>query len=108
MSRSLRMTLATQAVLKVLLDEPAKPRYGFDIARDAGLATGSLYPILARLEQIGWVSSSWEQQDDTSQGRPRRRYYTLTGQGELCASQALHSSLRRATPNAWRAAGGLA
>ena len=102
------MTLATLAVLRVLLDDPTRPRYGFDIARDAGLATGSLYPILARLEQLGWVSSYWEDQGSGDEGRPRRRYYTLTGEGAVSARQALSESLRRNTPRAWRAVGGQA
>lgn len=100
------MTLATQTVLKVFLDDPATPRYGFDIARDAGLATGSLYPILARLEQAGWVSSSWEDQGLAAEGRPRRRYYHLTAEGETSARQALNELLRRTMPRAWRPAGG--
>lgn len=108
MSRPLRMTLATQAVLRVLLDDPTTSRYGFDIARDAGLATGSLYPILARLEQAGWVTSSWEEQGSDNEGRPRRRYYSLTGEGEIAARQALNESLRRTMPRAWRIAGGSA
>jgi PadR family transcriptional regulator PadR len=107
MSRSLRMTLATQAVLRVLLDDPATPRYGFDIARDAGLATGSLYPILARLEHASWVTSSWEDQASVSEGRPRRRYYSLTGEGEVSARSALDQSRKR-IPKSLRIAGGQA
>lgn len=107
MARPLRMTLATEAVLRVLLDDPTMPRYGFDVAREAGIATGSLYPILARLEQMGWVGSTWEEQGPGNEGRPRRRYYRLTGMGETCARQALHESLRRKPSKAWRPAGGL-
>jgi PadR family transcriptional regulator, regulatory protein PadR len=105
MSRPLRMTLATQAVLKVLLDDPTTPRYGFDIAREASLATGSLYPIMARLEQAGWVDSYWEDQSSGDEGRPRRRYYNLTGEGAICAREALAKSLRRTMPRSWRVTG---
>ncbi|MEU6038326.1 PadR family transcriptional regulator [Actinomadura sp. NPDC047616] len=97
-----RMTLATQSVLKVFLDDPREPRYGFDIAKEAKLATGSLYPILSRLEQVGWVTSWWEDIDTSMEARPRRRYYQLTPHGEVAASDALRSALKRMTPKAWR------
>lgn len=101
------MTLATQAVLKVFLDDPTAPRYGFDIAKEAGLATGSLYPILARLEhEVGWVESYWEDQDASEAGRPRRRYYQLTPDGATAARQAIEATLRRMTPRGWRPAQG--
>jgi hypothetical protein len=48
------------AVLRVLPAEPATPRYGLDLARETGLKTGTPHPILARLQQAGWVTSSWE------------------------------------------------
>lgn len=103
------MTLATASVLRVLLEEPTKPRYGFDIAREAGLATGSLYPILARLEQSGWLDSCWEQQGaDNNPGRPRRRYYTLTGEGVISARNALSETQRRIGPRQSRSALGSA
>ncbi|MBG0819858.1 helix-turn-helix transcriptional regulator [Planomonospora sp. ID91781] len=100
------MTLATQAVLKVFLEDLSASRYGFDIAREAGLATGSLYPILARLEQAGWVESFWEDQESTELGRPRRRYYRLTDDGACQARSALEATLRRTTPRSWLPARG--
>jgi PadR family transcriptional regulator, regulatory protein PadR len=71
------MTLPTQMVLLVLLDEPDRERYGLELSELAGLATGTIHPILARLEQAGWVRSRWETIDPKEQGRPRRRYYRL-------------------------------
>jgi PadR family transcriptional regulator PadR len=103
MSSSPRMTLATMAVLRVLLDDPTAHRYGFDLAREAGIATGSLYPILARLEQAGWVDSYWEDPKRDQEGRPRRRYYVLTDSGAVTARQALSDVLRRTTPRPLRA-----
>jgi DNA-binding PadR family transcriptional regulator len=66
-------------VLEVLLDDKTE-HYGLAIARKAGLATGSTFPILARLERIGWACSHWEETDDASRG-PRRRFYQLTPEG---------------------------
>src|SRR6267154_1323661 len=73
---SLRMTLPTQMVLRALLDEPTKQQYGLELCARAGLQSGTLYPILARLEQAGWIESAWEDPEvHLAEGRPRRRYY---------------------------------
>jgi PadR family transcriptional regulator len=80
MGRLSRITPATLDVLEVLLDDKTE-HYGLAIARQAGLATGSTFPILARLERIGWASSYWEQTDDAASRGPRRRFYRLTLEG---------------------------
>ena len=99
----LRMTLQVQLVLTEMLGEPAEPRYGLDICAVTGLPSGTIYPILARLERIGWVKSVWEDPDaHIAEGRPRRRYYQLTREGAECADEALRS-IRRARKNAARA-----
>ena len=54
---------------------------GMDIARETKLASGTLYPILSRLELAGWLDSRWEADDPHALGRPRRRYYRVTGIG---------------------------
>jgi PadR family transcriptional regulator, regulatory protein PadR len=71
------MTLPTQLVLLALLENPERQMYGLEICTAAGLPSGTIHPILARLEKVGWLSSSWEQIDPTQEGRPRRRYYRL-------------------------------
>lgn len=84
------MTLPTQLVLRVLLAEPAKEKYGLEVCSEAGLPSGTIHPILARLEGLGWLESRWE--DDASahrEGRPRRRYYLLTTDGAERARNAL-------------------
>jgi PadR family transcriptional regulator PadR len=99
---SLRMTLATQMVLRALLEEPAKQRYGLELCARAGLQSGTLYPILARLEHAGWVESDWE--DPTlhlAEGRPRRRYYRLSDEGAAQARQALAEIGSRQTKAIW-------
>ncbi len=92
------MTLQTQLVLRALLEDPEGQHYGLEIAKSAGLATGSLYPILARLEQAGWVESRWEVIDQKAEGRPRRRYYSLTRDGAVQARQALAETFERLAP----------
>jgi hypothetical protein len=55
-----RMTMPTQLVLRALLAEPAQEMYGLQICQAAGLPSGTIHPILARLEGLGWLESRWE------------------------------------------------
>ena len=97
------MTLQVQLVLAEMLTEPAEPRYGLDMGAATGPPSGTIYPILARLERIGWVESDWEDPDaHIAQGRPRRRYYRLTRDGAESAAEALQA-VRRVRKNAARA-----
>lgn len=73
-----RMTYPTACVLEALA---RGVRYGFDIMDLTGLPSGTVYPILRRLEAHGMVSSEWEKQDPRAEARPRRRYYDLTAAG---------------------------
>jgi DNA-binding PadR family transcriptional regulator len=75
------MTLPTQLVLNALLSEPGAERYGLEIGDEAGLPSGTIHPILARLERLGWVESRWEDVEPSRAGRPARRYYRLTTDG---------------------------
>ena len=85
----MRMTGSTLAVLDVLASEPDQERYGLEIAEQAGVATGTLYPILLRLEKEGWAAGTWETIDESQEGRRRRRYYRLTALGVREARRAL-------------------
>jgi DNA-binding PadR family transcriptional regulator len=92
-----RMTLSTQAVLRILVVDPRTHRYGLEIGAEAGLPSGTIHPILARLERLGWVESGWEDVDPRDAGRPRRRYYHLTDGGLQAAKAALaHVAANRA------------
>ena len=87
---TLRMTLQTQLVLRALLEEPAQQRYGLELCDVVGLPSGTIYPILARLERVGWVDSAWEDPSAHEKaGRPRRRFYRLTLDGADHARAAL-------------------
>lgn len=87
-----RMTLQTQLVLRALLENPTRELYGLEISQAAGLATGTIHPILARLEGIGWIDSRWEDIDPAVEGRPRRRYYQLNPAGAEHAQHALNTA----------------
>ncbi len=84
-----RMTLPTQFVLRALLEFPTRERYGLELGQAAGLPSGTIHPILARLEGAGWLVSRWEEVDPKEQGRPRRRYYRLAPDGAERARDAL-------------------
>jgi PadR family transcriptional regulator PadR len=87
--RTPRMTIPTQLVLHALLTDPAKELYGLEIGAAAGLPSGTVHPILARLETVGWLTSRWEDIDPRTEGRPARRYYQLTPNGLALARAAL-------------------
>ncbi|GLY23569.1 helix-turn-helix transcriptional regulator [Micromonospora sp. NBRC 101691] len=98
-----RLTPQTVEVLRLLLAAPDCPRYGRDIARQTKLKTGTLHPILARLELAGWVESFWEDPAaHEAQGRPRRRYYRLTTDGARVAGAAVADPRAGAAPPALR------
>lgn len=84
-----RLTAATVAVLRALLEEPTREMYGLQVCAAAGLPTGTVHPILARLEKMQWLSSTWEEVDARTEGRPRRRYYRLSEHGAMRARAAV-------------------
>jgi PadR family transcriptional regulator len=73
-----RPSKQTVLVLEALAATPAGWRHGYDLARETGLASGSLYPILMRLAERGQLVSRWE---DGVDGRPPRHSYRLTADG---------------------------
>jgi PadR family transcriptional regulator, regulatory protein PadR len=90
----MRMTASLARVLGAFLADPAAPRYGYDLMRAARLQSGTLYPLLARLEREKLLVSAWETPQEEGQ-RPRK-YYQLTGEGIRTARLELaHASARR-------------
>jgi len=84
------MTIPTQLVLRALLADPTQEKYGLQLCTEAKLPSGTIHPILARLErQFGWLTSRWEDAVPAEEGRPRRRYYRLTEDGAERARIAL-------------------
>jgi PadR family transcriptional regulator, regulatory protein PadR len=87
-----RIGRATVDVLEVLLTSD-RPRWGLELIKATGRPSGSVYPLLDRLEQAGWVRSSWD--EDTGRRGPRRRMYVLTADG---AREAVKVCARRTRP----------
>ena len=88
-----RMTLPTQLVLQALVE--GDEAYGAQLGAQTHLPSGTIYPILARLEGLGWVASRWEDIDPATEGRPARRYYRLTRDGRGEARAALDRAARQ-------------
>jgi DNA-binding PadR family transcriptional regulator len=98
MTNPLRVTAAVSKVLAAFLEDPQADRYGLDLMRVSGHPSGTLYPILLRLQNAGWVEAYWEEIDPVAAGRPARRYYRLTPDGRISAHTeiaALHGQLNR-------------
>jgi PadR family transcriptional regulator, regulatory protein PadR len=76
-----KLTGPLERVLRVMLTDPSTPQYGYDLMKAAKLPSGTLYPMLARLQQDGLVHSEWEAQRENAGGRPPRKYYRLTAEG---------------------------
>jgi DNA-binding PadR family transcriptional regulator len=85
------MTTATRKVLWALLD--VEECYGLEVVHRTRLAGGTVYPILARLEEHGCVLSRWDCADPHTQG-PRRRFYRITPTGLTLATNPGESRSR--------------
>lgn len=83
-----RLSAQTLKVLSALLEAQGGELAGSEIGKAASLQSGTLYPILMRLEDAGWLLSRWEEGDPKELGRPRRRYYRITGLGQTRAQAA--------------------
>ena len=99
----------TLRLFAALLAEPSRWRYGYDLSREIGLASGTLYPILMRLSQQRLLDTGWEPSDEP--GRPPRHTYRLTAEGAALAHQRLaaqpaHLQVPAARPDTRLAFGG--
>jgi PadR family transcriptional regulator, regulatory protein PadR len=77
----------TLSVLAALCEEPSAWQHGYALARQTGLKSGTLYPILIRLADRGLVEARW--QEEPAPGRPRRHLYRLTADGLAVATATL-------------------
>ncbi len=95
MARRPNSSRQTEAVLVALLADRAGWRHGYDISRETELKSGTLYPILMRLERQGWLESRWE--DEPAPGKPRRHLYRLSASGAAEGLALLEQRQSRAT-----------
>jgi PadR family transcriptional regulator PadR len=86
MPDDIRISPQTLEILNLLASTPTDWRYGYDVSRETGLKSGTLYPILMRLADRGWLETRWEQANQT--GKPRHMY-RLTAEGQKAARKLL-------------------
>jgi PadR family transcriptional regulator PadR len=79
MRRRPNMSKQTKLLLETMLEDPLDWRHGYQISKDTGLKPGTLYPLLMRLSDAGYLASKWRQPEQP--GRPPRHVYRLTGNG---------------------------
>lgn len=94
----MKLTYPTTLVLHAL---SSRYHYGFDIMDATGLPSGTVYPILRRLDREGLVRSRWEAEAQARrEQRPSRRYYELTATGERLLAEAVsrHRALQDIVP----------
>lgn len=92
----------TMELLLFLCNTPNNEFSGSSMSKELRIASGTLYPLLVKLEDAGLVVSHWENGDPQELGRPRRRYYKITGEGSKAIHErmsAINSSFQW-TPNA--------
>jgi PadR family transcriptional regulator, regulatory protein PadR len=94
-TNSPRITGPTLKILGQFFQRPNVALSGAEISRSTGLASGTLYPILFRLEEAGWLESEWEEVVPAIVKRPRRRLYSMTGLGAANARASFLDLLPR-------------
>ena len=94
-------SIQTRQILQALIDAPNEETYGFELVKVTGLPSGSVYPILRRLEDEKIITAREEAIDPTAR-RPRYRiYYRLTSDGRRAAREATRekaTALRHLNP----------
>lgn len=89
----IRFSRQTLAILEALLARPSQWHHGYAISRQTSIPSGTLYPILMRLDKSGWLETRWE--DVPTPGRPPRHLYRLSGNGREWAREELRVAQQR-------------
>jgi PadR family transcriptional regulator PadR len=94
MGRRIRISPQTLSLLEALLHKPTTWHHGYALSQQTNLASGTLYPILMRLERLRWLETTWEQ-PGTAAGRPPRHLYRLTSEARAWAREELADAQKR-------------
>ncbi|HUK31191.1 MAG TPA: PadR family transcriptional regulator [Candidatus Acidoferrum sp.] len=99
MDANLRASKQTLKLFAALTAKASSWHYGYALSRETGLQSGTLYPILMRLEERGWLETQWEAPQELPEkrgGRPPRHMYRLTSGGQAWAVEALSAMQSKA------------
>ena len=77
-----KLSPQSSAVIQYMLNDVKSPVYGLQLIEDLKQPAGTIYPILERLESIGWIQGNWENDKQKDYGRRKRKLYTLTKEGK--------------------------
>jgi PadR family transcriptional regulator PadR len=88
LDRELKRGSAELLILSLL---DARPRHGYELSKLIHVRSGgqltfhidSLYPLLYRLEERGWIKGTWVEKPDER----RRRFYRVTAEGRRVLAQ---------------------
>lgn len=81
----------TLALLAALMERPRTWQHGYEVSKETGLKSGTLYPILIRLSEQGLLNSRWK--DAERPGRPPRHVYRLTATGLALAREQVEVAM---------------
>jgi DNA-binding PadR family transcriptional regulator len=90
MQRIRRSSGQTLNLLRALMDEPRKWHHGYELSKATELLSGTLYPILMRLSDRGFLEHKWLESQEP--GRPPRHVYRLTAKGVKHAGEQFEIS----------------
>jgi DNA-binding PadR family transcriptional regulator len=97
MPRKSNASPQTRRVFAAFLSQPQDWRYGYELLKELGLKSGTLYPLLIRLSDQGLLESKWFPSQEI--GRPPRNAYRLTAKGvALARSQAMETATGLGVP----------
>ena len=90
MGLRIRLSKQTLHILDALLVRPGQWHHGYAISKATGIASGTLYPVLMRLDKLGWLETRWE--EARVPGRPPRHQYRLSPDGREWATEELRAA----------------
>jgi PadR family transcriptional regulator PadR len=93
MGLRIRLSHQTLTVLDALLTRPGQWVHGYPLSQTTGIPSGTLYPILMRLEKLHWLETRWE--EPKTPGRPPRHLYRLTGNARAWAREEIKAAQGR-------------
>ena len=96
MPRIANRSKQTLLVFQSLLETPTSWKHGYELSQLTDLKSGTLYPLLMRLSEQGFLEDRWEESDIA--GRPPRHAYRLTSQGRAFAREALSETQAATAP----------
>ena len=101
MTRKRALSRQAHLLLQALLAARGRWSHGYDLTSATGIKSGTLYPLLIRLEAEGLLEAEWQQ--PLANGRPPRHAYRLSVSGQRLARAEAGEAREGAWTAGWRA-----